>query len=122
MSKDQIAQAAITAACKATKTIPDRLTMAKSPRTTNYMAAKWLITEFLRKERVVSTYLEFFGEGAANLTIGDRATISNMTPEYGAATQLFFQAKSNQYAGNRKSSLSCMEFCYKLSLEHQKPY
>ena len=38
------------------------------------------LTEFLRKERVVSSYLEFFGEGAASLTIGDRATISNMTP------------------------------------------
>ncbi|MEF1339911.1 aconitase family protein, partial [Vibrio rotiferianus] len=42
------------------------------------------ITEFLRNERVVSSYLEFFGEGARDLTIGDRATISNMTPEYGA--------------------------------------
>ena len=42
------------------------------------------ITEFLRKERVVGAYLEFFGEGASSLTIGDRATISNMTPEYGA--------------------------------------
>ncbi|MCM8854238.1 MAG: Fe/S-dependent 2-methylisocitrate dehydratase AcnD [Candidatus Thiodiazotropha sp.] len=48
------------------------------------------ITEFLRKERVVSAYLEFFGEGAANLTIGDRATISNMTPEFGASAGLFY--------------------------------
>jgi aconitate hydratase len=48
------------------------------------------LTEFLRKERVVSTYLEFFGEGAANLTIGDRATISNMTPEYGATAAMFY--------------------------------
>ncbi|KAB7773667.1 aconitase family protein, partial [Xanthomonas sp. LMG 12460] len=36
------------------------------------------LTEFLRQERVVGAYLEFFGEGAAALTIGDRATISNM--------------------------------------------
>ncbi|MCG8393406.1 MAG: aconitase family protein, partial [Pseudomonadales bacterium] len=42
------------------------------------------ITEFLRKERVVGAYLEFYGEGAESLTVGDRATISNMTPEYGA--------------------------------------
>jgi len=48
------------------------------------------ITEFLRNEKVVSSYLEFYGEGAANLTIGDRATISNMTPEFGASAGLFF--------------------------------
>ncbi len=48
------------------------------------------LTEFLRKERVVSSYLEFFGEGAANLTIGDRATISNMTPEFGASAGMFY--------------------------------
>ena len=48
------------------------------------------LTEFLRKERVVGAYVEFFGEGAANLTIGDRATISNMTPEFGATAGLFY--------------------------------
>jgi iron-sulfur-dependent 2-methylisocitrate dehydratase len=48
------------------------------------------ITEFLRKERVVSAYLEFFGEGAESLTIGDRATISNMTPEFGASAGMFY--------------------------------
>jgi aconitate hydratase len=48
------------------------------------------ITEFLRNERVVSAYLEFFGEGARGLTIGDRATISNMTPEFGASAGMFY--------------------------------
>lgn len=48
------------------------------------------ITEFLRNERVVSTYLEFYGEGAADLTLGDRATISNMTPEFGATAAMFY--------------------------------
>ncbi|CAN0581089.1 unnamed protein product, partial [Ectocarpus sp. 12 AP-2014] len=48
------------------------------------------ITEFLRKERVVGAYLEFYGEGADALTIGDRATISNMTPEYGATAAMFY--------------------------------
>ncbi|AXI03555.1 Fe/S-dependent 2-methylisocitrate dehydratase AcnD [Aquirhabdus parva] len=48
------------------------------------------LTEFLRKERVVSAYLEFFGEGADDLSIGDRATISNMTPEYGATAGMFY--------------------------------
>lgn len=48
------------------------------------------ITEFLRKERVVSSYLEFFGEGTKDLNLGDRATISNMTPEYGATAAMFY--------------------------------
>ena len=48
------------------------------------------MTEFLRNAKVVSAYLEFFGEGALSLTIGDRATISNMTPEFGASAALFF--------------------------------
>lgn len=48
------------------------------------------ITEFLRNAKVVSAYLEFFGEGASALTIGDRATISNMTPEYGASAGMFY--------------------------------
>ena len=48
------------------------------------------ITEFLRLERVVGAYVEFFGEGADSLTIGDRATISNMCPEYGATASMFY--------------------------------
>ncbi|ASR43869.1 Fe/S-dependent 2-methylisocitrate dehydratase AcnD [Xanthomonas citri pv. mangiferaeindicae] len=48
------------------------------------------LTEFLRKSKVVGAYLEFRGPGAAALTIGDRATISNMAPEYGATAAMFF--------------------------------
>ena len=48
------------------------------------------LTEFLRSRRVVSAYLEFYGEGAADLTLGDRATISNMTPEFGATAAIFY--------------------------------
>lgn len=48
------------------------------------------LTEFLRKARVVSAYLEFYGEGARDLTIGDRATIANMTPEFGASAGMFY--------------------------------
>ncbi|MEW8420962.1 MAG: Fe/S-dependent 2-methylisocitrate dehydratase AcnD [Candidatus Thiodiazotropha sp.] len=48
------------------------------------------LTEFLRRQRVVSAYLEFFGEGAESLTLGDRATIANMTPEFGASAGLFY--------------------------------
>ena len=48
------------------------------------------LTEFLRQQRVVGAYLEFRGPGAAALTVGDRATISNMAPEYGATAAMFF--------------------------------
>jgi 2-methylcitrate dehydratase (2-methyl-trans-aconitate forming) len=48
------------------------------------------LTEFLRKSKVVGAYLEFYGEGAAALTLGDRATISNMAPEYGATAAMFY--------------------------------
>ncbi|MGF6415226.1 Fe/S-dependent 2-methylisocitrate dehydratase AcnD [Paraburkholderia sp. MM5482-R1] len=48
------------------------------------------LTEFLRKEKVVGAYLEFYGEGAANLTLGDRATIANMAPEFGATAAMFY--------------------------------
>lgn len=47
------------------------------------------LTEFLRKSKVVGAYLEFYGAGAAALTLGDRATISNMAPEYGATAAMF---------------------------------
>ncbi|WP_019938569.1 Fe/S-dependent 2-methylisocitrate dehydratase AcnD [Bordetella sp. FB-8] len=47
------------------------------------------LTEFLRREKVVGAYLEFYGEGASSLTLGDRATISNMAPEYGATAAMF---------------------------------
>ena len=48
------------------------------------------LTEYLRQCKVVGAYLEFFGDGAQALTLGDRATISNMAPEYGATAAMFF--------------------------------
>ena len=48
------------------------------------------LTEFLRNAKVVSSYLEFYGEGAAHLTLGDRATISNMAPEFGSTAAMFY--------------------------------
>ena len=48
------------------------------------------LTEFLRGQKVVGAYLEFYGSGASVLTLGDRATISNMTPEFGATAAMFF--------------------------------
>ena len=47
------------------------------------------LTEFLRQSKVVGAYLEFHGAGVPGLTLGDRATISNMAPEYGATAALF---------------------------------
>ncbi|MEE4094733.1 Fe/S-dependent 2-methylisocitrate dehydratase AcnD [Pseudomonas viridiflava] len=47
------------------------------------------LTEYLRQQKVVGAYLEFYGEGASSLTLGDRATISNMAPEYGATAAMF---------------------------------
>ncbi|WP_339857778.1 Fe/S-dependent 2-methylisocitrate dehydratase AcnD [Pseudohongiella acticola] len=48
------------------------------------------LTEFLRREKVVGAYLEFYGVGVARLSVGDRATIANMTPEYGATAAMFY--------------------------------
>ena len=47
------------------------------------------IVELLRQKKVVGKFVEFFGEGAASLTIPDRATIGNMSPEYGATCGFF---------------------------------
>jgi len=49
------------------------------------------VTEMLRREKVVGKFVEFYGEGAASLSVPDRATIANMSPEYGA-TMGFFPA------------------------------
>ena len=47
------------------------------------------ITKILRDEKVVGKFVEFFGEGLKNLSLADRATISNMAPEYGATCGYF---------------------------------
>jgi aconitate hydratase len=47
------------------------------------------ITEMLRQAKVVGKFVEYFGDGAASLTLADRATIANMAPEYGATIGYF---------------------------------
>ena len=47
------------------------------------------VTEMLRKAKVVGKFVEFHGEGAASLSVTDRATIANMAPEYGATMGFF---------------------------------
>ncbi len=48
-----------------------------------------LCTKMLRKKGVVDKFVEFYGSGVKNLSLADRATISNMAPEYGATIGLF---------------------------------
>ena len=48
-----------------------------------------LCTQLLRKQGVVDKFVEFFGPGVKSLTLADRATISNMAPEYGATIGYF---------------------------------
>lgn len=48
-----------------------------------------VVTEMLRKKGVVGKFVEFYGSGLENLTLPDRATISNMAPEYGATIGIF---------------------------------
>jgi aconitate hydratase len=47
------------------------------------------VTEMLREAKVVGKFVEFYGEGAANLSLADRATVANMAPEYGATMGFF---------------------------------
>lgn len=46
-------------------------------------------TQMLRKRGVVSKFVEFFGDGVKSLSLADRATVSNMAPEYGATIGFF---------------------------------
>jgi aconitate hydratase len=48
-----------------------------------------VVTEMLRKAKVVGKFVEFFGEGTESLAVPDRATIANMAPEYGATMGFF---------------------------------
>ncbi len=71
------------------------------------------VTEMLRKENVVGKFVEFFGEGAASLTVADRATIGNMSPEYGATIGYFpVDEKSLDYlrmTGRSKEQIALIE-------------
>lgn len=60
--------------------LPERVTAADLALT---------VTELLRREKVVGKFVEFFGEGTSSLSIPDRATVSNMAPEYGATMGFF---------------------------------
>lgn len=75
------------------------------------------VTELLRKENVVGKFVEFFGEGAASLTVADRATIGNMSPEYGATMGYFpVDEKTLDYmrlTGRNEKHIKLVEEYYK---------
>lgn len=75
------------------------------------------ITEMLRKEKVVGKFVEFFGEGTKSLSVPDRATIANMTPEYGATMGFFpVDEKTIQYfegTGRTQAEIAAFENYFK---------
>ena len=70
------------------KVVGFRLTGSVPPETTATDVVL-TITQMLRKRGVVGQFVEFFGPGCQNLTLADRATIANMSPEYGATMGYF---------------------------------
>ncbi len=75
------------------------------------------VTELLRKTKVVGKIVEFFGEGATALSVPDRATISNMAPEYGATAGFFpTDEKTLEYfrnTGRTEQAINTIEAYYK---------
>jgi aconitate hydratase len=74
------------------------------------------ITEILRKEKVVEKFVEYFGPGMKSLSVTDRATIANMTPEYGATLGFFpVDEKTIDYLKltNREEQADIVESCSK---------
>ena len=76
------------------------------------------VTEMLRQAKVVGKFVEFFGEDVAKLTVPDRATISNMSPEYGATVGFFpVDAQTIAYlrqTGRPEAQVKATEAYYKL--------
>jgi aconitate hydratase len=66
--------------CELTGTLPDGVTATDLVLT---------LTQVLREKGVVGKFVEFFGEGSANMSLANRATIANMAPEYGATMGFF---------------------------------
>ena len=70
------------------------------------------ITQMLRKQGVVGKFVEFFGEGAASLSLPDRATVANMAPEYGATMGFFpFDSTSEAYLRNTARRAEDVDTC-----------
>jgi len=75
------------------------------------------VTEMLRKHGVVGKFVEFYGPGIADLSLADRATISNMAPEYGATCGIFpVDAETLRYlrlTGRSEDQIALVEAYYK---------
>ncbi len=75
------------------------------------------VVELLRKHKVVAKFVEFFGEGAASLSVPDRATIGNMSPEYGATIGFFpVDSQTVRYlraTGRNEDEISAFEAYWK---------
>ncbi|NLK21069.1 MAG: aconitate hydratase AcnA [Epulopiscium sp.] len=76
------------------------------------------ITNILRKEGVIGKFVEFYGEGVGNISVEDRATISNMCPEYGATAAYFpVDDKTLEYlraTGRSRDQVSLVEKYHKI--------
>src|SRR5215813_9691243 len=70
------------------------------------------ITQLLRAQKVVGKFVEFYGEGAASLPVPDRATIGNMSPEYGATIGFFpiDHESVNYLRATGRSEEQCLSF------------
>ena len=75
------------------------------------------VTEILRREKVVGQFVEFCGEGTRTLSLPDRATIANMSPEYGATMGFFpVDEKTLDYfkgTGRRRGEIEAFEAYFK---------
>jgi aconitate hydratase len=75
------------------------------------------VTQMLREEKVVGKFVEFMGEGAAALSLADRATVANMAPEYGATMGFFpIDEKSLDYlriTGRDRKQIEMIEAYFK---------
>ncbi|NCB01368.1 MAG: aconitate hydratase AcnA [Spirochaetia bacterium] len=84
------------------------------------------ITEFLRKEKVVGSFVEFFGKGYQTLSVVDRATIANMSPEYGSTCGYFpvdEQTLSYLKLTNREHEATLVEkYCKENHLFYKEPH
>ncbi|MDM8537652.1 aconitate hydratase AcnA [Desulfobacterales bacterium HSG17] len=72
------------------------------------------VTQMLREQKVVEKFVEFFGPGMKNLSIPDRATIANMSPEYGATMGFFpVDEKTVEYLNmtNRQDQAEIVDIC-----------
>ena len=75
------------------------------------------VTELLRQNKVVGTFVEYFGEGTASLSVPDRATLGNMSPENGSTLGLFpIDQRTLEYfegTGRTKTEIELVEAYYK---------